>query len=158
MVLQSVWRRRADVYDRTLAGAMRVLGIPFLRFSIAVVFIWFGGLKIVGYSPATDLATRTVYWVDPSWFVPFLGWWEVIIGLCFLHHAFIRVGIALLAPQMAGTFLPLIILPDVTFQAGNFLLPTLEGQYIIKNLVIIGAAFVIGASVRTERANQLVRR
>ncbi len=139
---------RIEAFDKRLARMMRQAGIPFLRFSLAIVFIWFGMLKIVGYSPAVDLVTRTVYVVDPSWFVPFLGGWEVIIGLCFLHRAFLRIGIALLAPQMVGTFLPLLLLPDVTFQAGNFFLPTLEGQYIIKNLVIIGAALAVGATVR----------
>lgn len=123
-------------------------GLKALRFSIAIIFIWFGFLKVIDYSPATELVKQTVYWVDSSWFIPFLGWWEVIIGFCFLFRPMIRVGIFLLVPQMAGTFLPLIVLSNVVFQQGSFLLPTLEGQYIIKNLVIIAAAMVIGATVR----------
>lgn len=45
---------------------------------------------------------------------------------------------------MTGTFLPLVILPDITFQNSNPLLPTLEGQYIIKNIIIISAALIVG--------------
>lgn len=123
-------------------------GLKALRYSLAIIFIWFGLLKVVDYSPATDLVTQTVYWFDSSWFVPLLGWWEVVIGFCFLFKPLIRIAIGLLAPQMLGTFLPLVLLSKITFQQGNYLLPTLEGQYIIKNLVIIAAAMVIGATVR----------
>ena len=55
-------------------------------------------------------------------------------------------AVVLMLLQMAGTFLPLVILPHITFQDGNPLLPTLEGQYIIKNIIIITAALIIGRS------------
>jgi uncharacterized membrane protein YkgB len=136
--------------DRVIARYMQAHGTALLRYSVALIFIWFGILKIIGYSPATALVEKTVYWVDASWFVPFLGWWEVVIGVCFLFLPFVRIGIGLLAPQMVGTFLPLFLLPAITFQ-GSILLPTLEGQYIIKNLLIISAAIVIGAHVNDKR-------
>ena len=134
--------------DKKITGWLGYYGLKILRFSVAVVFIWFGWLKVINYSPATELVAQTVYWVDSSWFVPFLGWWEFVIGFCFLFRPLIRLGLFLLVPQIIGTFLPIVLLPDVTFQSGEFLLPTLEGQYIIKNLIIIGAAMVIGATVR----------
>ncbi|MEK6968683.1 MAG: hypothetical protein AABX51_08745 [Nanoarchaeota archaeon] len=134
--------------DNIIIPQLRKYGLKFLRYSIAVVFIWFGALKVVGYSPASELAAKTVYWLDPGFFVPFLGCWEVLIGVCFLFRPFLRFGILILAPQMAGTFLPLVLLPQVVYQNGNILLPTLEGQYIIKNLVIISASMVIGAHVK----------
>jgi uncharacterized membrane protein YkgB len=124
---------------------MQEHGLKLLRYSIAVVFIWFGVLKMAGFSPATELVANTVYWADPEWFVPFLGGWEVLIGVCFLFRQFLRLGFYLLAPQMIGTLLPLLLLPNIVFYQGYFWLPTLEGQYIIKNLVIISAALVIGA-------------
>ena len=65
------------------------------------------------------------------------------IGLCLIVPAFIRAGLFLLALQMPGTFLPLVLLPEVCFQSAPFNL-TLEGQYIIKNLVLIGAAMAVG--------------
>ena len=132
--------------DHKIISTMSEYGLIFLRYSVAIIFIWFGALKLIDASPATELVKNTVYWADPSWFVPFLGIWEMLIGLCFFYRPFIRVGIALLAPQMFGTFLPLILLPEITWL--GFLMPTLEGQYIIKNLLIIGAAIVIGASVK----------
>ena len=133
--------------DAKITQWMSRYGLPALRYSLAIIFIWFGMLKVIGYSPATELVIKTVYWFDPAWFVPFLGVWEMAIGLCFLYRPLVRIGIALLAPQMIGTLLPLILLPAVVFQ-GNLLLPTIEGQYIIKNLLIISAAIVIGATVR----------
>ena len=122
-------------------------GIVFLRFSLALVFIWFGALKPFGLSPAQELVERTVYWFDPEIFIPILGWWEVSIGVCLLFKPVIRGAIFLLFLQMPGTFLPLIILPEVCFTQFPFGL-TMEGQYIIKNLILISAGIVIGGTVR----------
>tara|TARA_Y100000310_G_scaffold345863_1_gene471790 strand:+ start:52967 stop:53389 length:423 start_codon:yes stop_codon:yes gene_type:complete len=133
--------------DKNITKNLKEIGIPFLRYSLAIVFIWFGILKPFGLSPAQLLVENTVYWFDPSWFVPLLGWWEVLIGLCLLYKPLIRLGIGLLALQMIGTFLPVFILPGVVF-GDSFYSLTLEGQYIVKNLVIIGAAMVIGSHVR----------
>jgi hypothetical protein len=66
-----------------------------------------------------------------------LGWWEVAIGVCFLFRPLIRVAILLLAFQIPGTFLPLIVLPEYCYTKFPFAL-TIEGQYIIKNLLLIG--------------------
>ena len=55
--------------------------INIMRFSLAIVYIWFGGLKVVGMSPAGELVEQTVYWFDPKIFVPLLGIFEVTIGL-----------------------------------------------------------------------------
>lgn len=139
-----------DDVDNKITAKLRKVGVPFLRYAIGIIFLWFGFLKLIGVSPAMEIVERTVYWVNPSWFVPFLGAWEMAIGICFIIKPIVRVGIALLIPQMVGTFLPLILLPGVTFQ-GNILLPTLEGQYILKNLVIIGAAIAIGSTVRDPK-------
>ena len=138
--------------DEAIAAWMHRHGVTFLRISIAIVFIWFGVLKPLGVSPATELVERTVYWVDPKWFIPFLGWWEVLIGLCMLWRPLIRASIGLLALQMPGTFLPLVLLPKVCFLHVPWA-PTLEGQYIIKNLVLISAAIVIGGTVGRKSNN-----
>ncbi|MCC6678421.1 MAG: hypothetical protein IT436_14895 [Phycisphaerales bacterium] len=133
--------------DRRIAGWMQAHGIQALRVSLAVVFIWFGVLKPMNLSPASQLVARTVYWVDPKWFVPFLGWWEVLIGVCLLVRPLVRVAILLLLLQMPGTILPLFIVPDACWVRIPYA-PTLEGQYIIKNLVLISAALVVGGTVR----------
>jgi uncharacterized membrane protein YkgB len=145
---------RFDDADSAITIWMREHGPTFLRISLGIIFVWFGALKIIGNSPVTVMVARTVYWADPSWFVPFLGWWEIIIGICFLIRPLVRIGILLLIPQMVGTFLPLILLPNVTFQ-GSILYPTLEGHYIIKNIIIISAAIVIGSHVRDPHISDL---
>ena len=126
---------------------MDIIGVPFLRFGIGVVFLWFGLLKVFDLSPAAELLAATVYWWTPEVIVPAIGVWEALIGLFFLIPRLTRVAIFLLAGQMPGTFLPLVLLPEVCWSEFPFAL-TLEGQYIVKNLVIIGAALVIGSRVR----------
>lgn len=135
-----------EIDDRIAAG-MRAYGVQALRVSLAAVFIWFGILKPFGLSPATELVARTVTWVDPKWFVPFLGWWEVLIGVCLLFRPLVRVAIFLLFLQMPGTVLPLFLVPEACWVHIPYA-PTLEGQYIIKNLVLISAALVVGGTVR----------
>ena len=75
-----------------------------------------------------------------------IGWWEMAIGICFLSKKTTLLAMVLMFLQMAGTFMPLVILPEITFQSSNPFLPTLEGQYIIKNIIIITAALIIGRS------------
>ena len=142
--------RTYDELDIFITKFMSKWGITFLRYSLGVIYIWFGILKPFGLSPAQELVENTVYWFDnPKTFVPILGWWEVVIGLTMCIKPLIRVSIFLLFIQMPGTFLPLILLPEVCFSNFPFGL-TLEGQYIIKNLIIISAALVVGSTVRNK--------
>ena len=143
-------RARAKALDDTIVGLMGRIGMPFVRIGSGIIFIWFGLLKPLGLSPAAELLAKTVYWWTPEIVVPALGWWEVAIGVTFLIPKLTRVALALLALQMPGTFLPLVFLPEVCFTVFPWGL-TLEGQYIVKNLVIIGAALVIGSTIETKR-------
>ncbi|PSQ62188.1 MAG: hypothetical protein BRD21_07025 [Halobacteriales archaeon SW_8_66_22] len=143
------YRQQYNEIDAAIAGAMDRWSVPVLRVAVAVVFVWFGALKVFDVSPAADLVSRTVYFFPPETFVPILGVWEVVIGICLLYRPLIRVGIFLLFLQLPGTFLPVILLPEVVFRTFPYAL-TVEGQYIAKNLVIIGAALVIGGTVRSE--------
>ena len=139
-----------DELDIFITNFMSKWGITFLRYSLGAIYIWFGILKPFGLSPAQELVENTVYWFDnPKTFVPILGWWEVVIGLTMCIKPLIRVSIFLLFIQMPGTFLPLILLPEVCFSNFPFGL-TLEGQYIVKNLIIISAALVVGSTVRNK--------
>lgn len=139
-------------FDRRLISFMGRIGEPFLRLAIGIIFIWFGALKTIGeLSPAYDLVAATVYWLTPEIIVPLLGLWEVAIGISFLFSPLTRVAIFLLALQMPGTFLPLVLLPEVCFSIFPFGL-TLEGQYIVKNLVIIGSAIVIGSNLTARNS------
>lgn len=147
---------RLDALDRRIAGFMRRRGTAALRISLALIFIWFGLLKPFGLSPAAPLVLATVEWLpllSPQRWLGLIGWWEVAIGVTFLFHRTLRIAIALLALQMVGTLMPLVMLPEITFQPGRVpYAPTMEGQYIIKNALIISAALVVGGTVRRERA------
>jgi len=136
-----------DKIDDKIINFLKKISLPSLRYSLAIIFIWFGSLKIVGMSSAQELVTNTVYWFSPQWFVPFLGWWEVLIGVCLLYKPLIRLGLFLLSVQMIGTFLPLVILPEVIYGSNIYNL-TLEGQYIIKNLILISAGIAIGSNFK----------
>lgn len=120
-----------------------------VRIPIFIIFFWFGFLKIIDLSPAQQLVKDTVYWMPflsaESW-THVIGVWEVLIAICFLFKRTTLIAMILLFLQMSGTFLPLLILPEITFQNSNPFLPTLEGQYIIKNIIIITAALMIGRS------------
>ena len=128
-----------------------------IRLSLFIIFFWFGLLKPLGLSAAEQLVLDTVYWMpifSANVWLSIIGWWEVIIGLCFLFEKTTKIALVLLLLQMTGTFMPLIILPDVTFQNSNFFTPTLEGQYILKNILIIAAALIISnKSLETKTQN-----
>jgi uncharacterized membrane protein YkgB len=139
-----------DKFDRISIKYMKSAGIPSIRLSFGVIFIWFGILKPLGLSPAEGLLKATVVWLpfgSPDNWLIIIGLWEVVIGVFFFFNKTTRIAITLLFLQMVGTFMPLIVLSEVTFQSNNFLLPTLEGQYIIKNLMIISAALVLGGEI-----------
>ncbi len=125
--------------------SMHLSALRMLQYSLAIVFFWFGILKPLGMSPAADLVEKTVFWFSANWFVPFLGYWEVAIGLLMLSRKTMRYALVLLFLQIPGTFLPLVICPDITFATRPFGL-TLEGQYIIKNLILIAAAITVAGS------------
>ncbi len=144
--------------DRHIREWMAHYGIILLRISLGIVFLWFGALKILpGLSPAEDLALRTidrltVGMIPGSYSLIILGIWECAIGLGLLTNRFIRATLFLLFVQMLGAAAPLVLFPQEVFRVFP-IAPTLEGQYIIKNLVLISAALVIGATVgRHDRA------
>lgn len=142
-----------DDTDMKITEWMRKYGIMLLRYAIGIVFIWFGLLKIMGASPVVDLVAKTVYWVNPSWFVPFLGVWEIVIGICFIIRPLVRLGVLLMLPQMIGTLLPLFILPEIVYRGNPFFLTT-AGEFIVKNFVLISAAIAVGATVRDVRIKE----
>lgn len=145
---------RFDRTDRRITHWMARAGIPILRMAVGVVYVWFGALKLFpGLSPAEQLVRDTVPFLPGDLFVPFLGLWEIVIGLGFLTGRGLRLVILLLFLQMPGTLSPIVLLPEQVFTAFPFGL-TLEGQYIVKNLVLIAAALVVGATVRGGRLTE----
>lgn len=146
---------RFDRLDSALSSWMARHGVRLLRLSLGLVFFWFGALKFIpGLSPAESLAGQTMTdlsfgLLSPGQAVIILAVWECLIGLGLITAVFLRGTLFLLWLQMLGTFTPLILYPEACF-ASFPLVPTLEGQYIIKNLVLISAGLVIGATVRDE--------
>ncbi len=140
-----------DKMDTAITRWMARYGMVIMRLGLGVIFFWFGALKLVpGLSPADELVRNTVYFVDPDLFIPILAVWEMLIGLGLVFGKFMRLTLLLLFLQMPGTALPLLVLPDVVWTAFPYGL-TLEGQYIVKNLALIGAALVLGGTVRGGR-------
>lgn len=147
--------KRLNVYfdqlDQGITHWMARYGLLIMRLGLGVVFFWFGALKVVpGLSPAEDLVRHTIYFVDPDLFLPVLAVWEMLIGLGLITGKWMRLTLLLLFLQMPGTALPLVLLPEATWTAFPYGL-TMEGQYIIKNLALIGAALVLGGTVRGGR-------
>ncbi|MEA2676687.1 MAG: hypothetical protein QOJ81_828 [Chloroflexota bacterium] len=142
--------------DKRITGTMARYGIVLMRIALGIVFLWFGALKFFpGLSPAETLAGRTIEalslgFVAPSTAVLILAAWECLIGLGLLTGVFMRATLALLFLQMLGTLTPLVLYPNETFIAFPYA-PTLEGQYIIKNAVLIAGAVILGATVRGGR-------
>ncbi|UKT66031.1 DoxX family membrane protein [Pedobacter mucosus] len=128
-------------------------GMNILRVCLGIIFIWFGILKFFpGLSSAEEIAGRTILKLTfgalkPSVSMPILGIWECIIGLGLITKAWLRLVLILLYLQMAGTFLPLVFFPHETFNHSVFV-PTLLGQYIIKNFILISGGIVIGATLK----------
>jgi uncharacterized membrane protein YphA (DoxX/SURF4 family) len=142
-----------DRLDAQITRWMARYGILLLRISMGIIFLWFGVLKFFpGLSPAADLATRTIERltfgvIPPDVSILILASWESLIGLGLMFGIFMRATLLLLFLQMMGTISPIFFFPQEVFTAFPYA-PTLEGQYIIKNMVLISAGLVIGATVR----------
>ena len=142
-----------DRLDRRITTWMARYGLLLLRLSLGIVFFWFGFLKFFpGLSPAAELATRTIETlsfglIGPEVSIYILAVWECLIGLGLLIGRYMRVTLLLLFVQMIGTVSPVFLLTAEIFTRIPYA-PTLEGQYIIKNMVLVSAALVLGATVR----------
>ena len=150
---------RQSVYgqlDKHITDWMARHGITLLRISLGVVFLWFGVLKFFpGLSPAQSLAARTIHMltfgtVTAGVSIPVLALWECAIGIGLITNLFMRATLLLLFVQMLGTITPIFLFPGEVFTVVPYA-PTLEGQYIIKNIVLVSAGLVIGATVRGGR-------
>ena len=143
------FKKNFDLFDQKIINFMSGYGIISLRIGLGIIFLWFGMLKFFpGLSPAEELVRNTVYFMDPDIFIPMLACWESLIGIGLITGKFMRITLLLLFLQMPGTALPLIILPEQVWTSFPFGL-TLEGQYIVKNLVLIGAGLVLGGTVKS---------
>lgn len=133
--------------DLELIHVFRKASIPVARFGLFTVFFWFGILKVIGLSPASPLVenlfSHTITFMSFGTFIVLFGLYECLIGILFLIHGAERVVIPLLFLHMITTVMPLFVIPAATWS--GFLVPTIEGQYIIKNILIIAAGIGIAS-------------
>ena len=153
---QNLLYRRFSELDIAITEWMARHGVLLLRVSLGLVFFWFGILKFFpGLSAAQTLATNTIDrltfgMVPTEVAIPLLATWECLIGLGLITGVWMRATLFLLFAQMVGTVTPLLFFPGEAFTRIPYA-PTLEGQYIIKNIVLVSAGIVIGATVRGGR-------
>lgn len=128
------------------ARAERLLArvaLPALRISLGLVFGWFGMLKVAGDSPVADLVHATLPWIDQGVLLPVLGWVEIVLGLALIAGRPRRVALVAVAAHLAGTFLVFLQAPAQVISGGNPLLLTGNGEFVLKNIVLICAALVL---------------
>lgn len=137
-------------WETQLIDLAKKVYLPSIRVSLFVVYFWFGILKVIGTSPANplvnDLLHRTIPFLSFEQFIIGFSIFEMIIGLLFLLAKFDRLALVLVFIHIILTAGPLVLLPEVTWQ--SMMTPTLEGQYIIKNLLIIAGAITIAAHLK----------
>jgi uncharacterized membrane protein YphA (DoxX/SURF4 family) len=142
--------KRLDRIDARVTRWMDRTGHPVERWLLGLLFVWFGLLKIAGQTSATSIIAKTIYLGDPEVVVVVLGVWEVGIGVCLLYHRLLRLAIALMLIRLPGTLLALVLKFDECFD-GSVLTPTIQGQYLLKDAALLGAALVLGSTVRRRR-------
>jgi putative oxidoreductase len=138
-------------FDHAVIEFTRNYSVPILRVTLGIVFLWFGLLKIFGYSPVAGLVVRTAYFLPPDVAVIGIGIVEVVIGLGLLSGIAMRVTLLMFFVQMCSTFLTVITQPGMLVQNGNPLLLSIYGEFIVKNLVLIAAGLVIVGSMPKAR-------
>lgn len=156
MLQQSI--KNMETLNKLIVLQLKIINIfsrihlPLARFALFLVYFWFGALKVFDLSPASpmvlQLLNRTMPFFPPDKFLILFGLLEVFIGILFLIPRFTKLAIILLFGHMFTTILPLFIMPAYTWD--GFLVPTMEGQYIIKNILIISLAVVIGANIKSN--------
>ncbi len=148
--MQSQWERLRRS-DAALTEGMARIAIPLLRVSLAITYLWFGALKLAGRSPVADLVSQTAPALPKRWLVRTMGAWEVAIGAALLLRVALRPTLLLFFLQLGGTFLTFLMRPGRMFQHGNPLLLTKDGEFVLKNLVLLAAGLAVGSTIRRER-------
>lgn len=123
--------------------------LTMLRYSMVVVYIWFGLLTATGTSATAGLIADIFPFIPRTVFLVGLGGWEIAIGLALLSRRTLRLAVVLLGAHAAVVMLPLVVLPSVTFSYFPYG-PSFEGVYIIKDWVLLGGAMTVAGSLGEE--------
>ena len=142
----SIAAPRVGVFDLDdfLITLLRTWSIPALRLALGVIFFWFGALKVLGVSPVLSLVQQTYSFVPVHPFFLLLGFWEMGIGCGLIFNRALRLTLIFLCIHLSGTFLALLQAPSLFFLHDNPLWLTTEGEFVVKNLVLVAAGLVIG--------------
>jgi len=145
----------ADAGERALVAFTSKHGVTLLRVALAIVFIWFGALKVLGVSPVEELVTKVVFWVPKTAALQVLGWTEIFVGVALLFRFATRLAMALFFVHMPGTFLVLVLHPELAFQHGNPLLLTTIGEFVLKNIVLLAAGTLLLGTLRRRESRKV---
>ena len=141
------WLKPPQACERTSINRR----VDLLRCALGFIYLWFGALKFFPHLSSAEgiagatLEIMTFGYLTPTISLPLLALWETAIGLALLTGKFQRLAVYSLYFHVAGTLVPLVLMPEQTWSAPPFA-ASLEGQYIFKNLVTVGAALVISAA------------
>ncbi len=141
---------RVTALENLVMAAIRPFTLPALRIALGMLFVWFGALKVAGASPVAAIVSGTLPWADPGATVVVLGGVELVLGLALVFGVAGRLVFPVLVAHLTGTFLTFVMLPDLMFRDGNPLLLTESGEFVVKNLVLIGATLVLMVHTRAE--------
>lgn len=152
------FNEKFERFDEMYINWARRVALPFAKFSIFLVYFWFGLLKVLETSPASPLVAalleRTMPFVPANSFLIAFGLIEIIIGVLFLVPRFERLALFALALHLITTVMPLFLLPGFVWT--GFMVPALEGQYIIKNILLISAGLFILSNLHTYQEKKKV--
>ncbi|HXM19164.1 MAG TPA: DoxX family membrane protein [Candidatus Tumulicola sp.] len=149
--MPNLWLRAVDY---GIIGFAEKYGLWLLRLALGIIFIWFGALKVLGISPAAELVASVLTFVPAHTAVLSLGILEIAIGVGLITGLAARLTLLLFALQMAGTFVVLVLKPELSFQQGNPFALTMTGEFVVKNLVLLTAGFAVAAQIPKTRPGE----
>ncbi|MEW9555386.1 DoxX family membrane protein [Nonomuraea sp. NPDC050783] len=140
---------RLATAEKTTLIFLRRYSPTFMRWAIGLVFVWFGALKLAQVSPAAGLVAETLRFlpISPSFTVAALGVFEAAAGIALIANLLPRTVLAAILLHLLGTLFALISQPASVFQHGNPFLLTIEGEFIVKNAVLVAGALVVASSL-----------
>jgi putative oxidoreductase len=130
----------------SVLDALRYWSVPALRLTLGLVFLWFGALKVFGVSPVTPMLREAYSFMALPAFIVLLGGWEMLIGIGLIFKVALPYTLCLMCLHLAGTFAALALAPSYFFLHGNPLLLTVNGEFVVKNVVLLTAGLVIGSN------------
>ncbi|HMG73327.1 MAG TPA: hypothetical protein VK582_07490 [Pyrinomonadaceae bacterium] len=144
-------------WDDSILAALQRWSVPALRLALGLVFLWFGALKVFGVSPITPMLRETFSFMALPALTVVLGIWEMVIAVGLVFKLALRHTLCLMCLHLAGTFVALWLAPSLFFLHGNPLVLTVDGEFIVKNLVLLTAGLVIGCNESSPLPRQVAQ-